>query len=62
MDKTVKVKIGLDGSVEVKTEGFTGSECKDATKVLESALGKVNSDTPTSEMYGVPQRQNQEAR
>lgn len=45
---TVKIK---NGKSTVHTEGFVGSECKDATRALEEALGKVESDENTEEMY-----------
>jgi len=38
-----------DGKAEVKTFGFQGSACLDATRDLEKALGKVTGDIKTAE-------------
>jgi hypothetical protein len=54
--RKIVVKINK-GQVTVTPEGFKGESCKNATAALEKALGKVVSDTPTSEMY---EEQNQE--
>ena len=43
------------GQVTVTPEGYQGETCKDATKLLEKALGKVTADTPTAEMYQIPE-------
>jgi hypothetical protein len=40
-----------DGTVEIKTEGFKGEACKDATKALKDRLGMVVASTDTPEMY-----------
>jgi hypothetical protein len=48
--ETITVEIGSDGSTKVSTKGFKGKACKDATKQLEKALGKVTSDSDTPEM------------
>ncbi len=48
--KQIIVKIG-GGQVNVQPVGYAGETCKDATKALEKALGKVIADTPTNEMY-----------
>ena len=45
------------GSVMVQPEGFKGETCKDATKLLEKALGTITSDVATQEMYESPQQE-----
>ena len=42
--------------ITVKSEGFSGTECRDATKIFED-MGRVVNDTPTEEMYGMTQIQ-----
>ena len=37
--KTIEITISPEGSVSVKTSGFSGSSCKDATRDIERALG-----------------------
>lgn len=49
--KRITVTIKKGGSLEVATDGFSGKECKDATKALEKALGSVTEDNPTQEMH-----------
>ncbi len=51
MNKTIEIIVLPTGEVSVQTKGFTGSSCRDASKALERALGIVQSDKPTAEMY-----------
>ena len=37
--KTIEITVPPEGAVSIKTTGFTGSSCKDATRDLERALG-----------------------
>jgi len=39
--KTIEITVSPEGSVSIKTTGFSGSSCKDATRDLEKALGVV---------------------
>jgi hypothetical protein len=48
---TIEVVIHPAGDVTVQTKGFTGSSCRDASRLIEQALGVVQSDQPTAEMY-----------
>lgn len=38
-EKTIQITVTPDGSVSIKTAGFTGSSCRDATRDMEKALG-----------------------
>jgi hypothetical protein len=38
-EKRIEITISPEGSVSIKTVGFTGSSCRDATRDLERALG-----------------------
>jgi hypothetical protein len=49
--KTIEIIVDAKGECSVQTKGFAGSTCHDASKALEKALGIVESDTPTAEMY-----------
>lgn len=37
--KTIEITVTPQGSVSIKTAGFSGSSCRDATRDLERALG-----------------------
>lgn len=49
--KTIKVKIGKDGTATVLTEGFTGKGCVEETESLEIQLGRAVREEKTSEYY-----------
>lgn len=38
-EKKIEITISPEGSVSIKTSGFAGSSCRDATRDLERALG-----------------------
>jgi hypothetical protein len=38
--KTIEITIAPDGNTRVETKGFAGSECRDASRFVEQALGK----------------------
>jgi hypothetical protein len=44
--KTLNIVIDRVGQVTMQTNGFQGTNCKDATKALEQGLGIVLSDKP----------------
>lgn len=48
--KNILVEISSDGEVKISASGFKGTDCLDATKALEKALGNVKERTPTKEM------------
>jgi hypothetical protein len=37
--KTIQITVSPEGAVNIKTAGFTGSSCRDATRDIERALG-----------------------
>lgn len=49
--KTIEIIVDNKGECTTQTKGFTGSSCRDASRFIERALGVVQSDTPTAEMY-----------
>jgi len=49
--KTIQLIIDPQGEVRLETKGFAGASCREATRALEQALGLIQSDRPTSEMY-----------
>ena len=59
MARTIEVIVSPQGEATVKTQGFAGSDCLQASKFLEQALGIVTADTKTVEFYAVEQSQQQ---
>lgn len=51
MNKTIEITVSPSGETTVQTKGFTGPSCRDASRFVEQALGVVQSDKPTPEMY-----------
>ena len=51
MSKTIEIIVSPDGQSHIETKGFAGSNCREASKFIEQALGERISDTPTSEFY-----------
>ena len=49
--KTIEITVSPEGSVSVKTNGFSGSSCRDATRELERALGISNRETLLPEFH-----------
>jgi hypothetical protein len=45
--KSITILIDKTGHVSMKTQGFEGTTCKDATRALEQGLGIVLSDKPS---------------
>ncbi len=60
--KTIDVIVAPDGSSRVQTHGFTGSQCKEASRFLEQALGTIESEQLTADFYRVETAQTQQAR
>jgi len=38
-EKKIEITVNPEGAVSMKTTGFTGDSCRDATRELERALG-----------------------
>ena len=56
--KIIEIVISPTGETKIETKGFTGSECRDASKFIEQALGKQTSEQLTAEFHEVaPQPQ-----
>ena len=49
--KTIEIVVDRDGRTTVETKGFTGGECRNASRFVEEALGAVASDRPTAEAF-----------
>jgi hypothetical protein len=49
--KIIEITIDSKGQARVETKGFTGTECRDASRFLESALGKTACETLKPEFH-----------
>ncbi|HSG70751.1 MAG TPA: DUF2997 domain-containing protein [Planctomycetaceae bacterium] len=49
--KTLEITVSPTGETKVETKGFSGSECRDASRFVEQALGKTLNEQLTSEFY-----------
>ena len=55
--KTIEIIVSPQGATSIRTTGFTGSSCKDATRDLERALGVAGKETLTAEYHQQPVEQ-----
>ena len=49
--KTIEITVNPQGQTKVETKGFTGSECREASRFVEQALGARASETLTPEFH-----------
>ena len=49
--KTIEITVSPEGATSIKTSGFTGSSCRDATRDLEQALGMAGREHLLSEYF-----------
>lgn len=49
--KTIEITVSIKGETKVETKGFSGSDCQEATRSLELALGARESESLKSEYY-----------
>ena len=61
MSRTIEIIVTPNGQSQVQTKGFTGSSCRQASGVIEQALGQRTSEQLTAEFYQQvsPQQSNQ---
>ena len=55
---TIEIIVAANGETRVVTKGFSGGECRQASKFLEQALGQRTSETLTAEFYQQTQQHN----
>ena len=59
MSKTIEIVVAPDGQTRVETRGFTGSECRQASQLIERALGRQTDELLTAEFYQTASSQQQ---
>ena len=52
-EKKIEITVSPEGATSIKTTGFTGSSCKDATRDLERALGVTGREHLQPEYFRV---------
>ncbi|MBM4088483.1 MAG: DUF2997 domain-containing protein [Planctomycetes bacterium] len=49
--KTIDIIVSPKGETQIETKGFAGSECQQASRFLEQALGRRTDETLTREFF-----------
>ena len=51
MSKIIEIVVAPNGEVRVETKGFTGAECRDASRFVERALGQQTDEQLKTEFH-----------
>ena len=49
--KTIEITVNSKGECKVETKGFSGGECREASRFIEQALGQRTAETLTAEYH-----------
>jgi len=49
--ETIEIIVTANGQTSVQTKGFTGTECRQTSEFIETALGRRSHEQLTSEFY-----------
>lgn len=49
--KIIRVTVSPKGETKIETKGFSGAECRDASRFLERAFGQTGRETLTAEFF-----------
>lgn len=55
--KLIEITVSPTGQTSVQTKGFTGSECREASRFVEEALGQRVNETLTAEFHQAASQQ-----
>jgi len=58
----IVITVSPEGAVSIKTTGFTGPSCRDATKAIEKAMGVSERETLLPEFHQEQQAQRRQVR
>ena len=50
-EKTIEITVSPEGATSIKTSGFTGGSCRDASRDLERALGLAGKESLLPEYF-----------
>ena len=56
--KTIEITIDPKGGTKVETKGFSGGECREASRFVEQAIGLKSAESLTAEFYEQQQASN----
>jgi hypothetical protein len=51
MSKTIEIIVSPQGESKIETKGFSGAECRDASKFIEQTLGQRTDEQLTAEFH-----------
>ena len=51
MNRIIEITVSPKGETKVETKGFSGGECRDASKFIEQALGRRTDEQVTAEFH-----------
>jgi hypothetical protein len=51
MNKIIEIIVSPTGETRLETKGFSGAECKEASKFVEQALGAAAGEQVTAEFH-----------
>jgi hypothetical protein len=51
VSKIIEVIVAPNGETKVETKGFVGTECQDASRFIEQALGQQTGEKLTAEFH-----------
>ena len=49
--KTIEITVAPNGRAKVETKGFTGAQCREASRFVETALGKATGEQLKPEFH-----------
>ena len=55
--KCIEITVSPTGQTDVQTKGFSGGECREASRFVEEALGQRVSETLTGEFHQADMQQ-----
>jgi hypothetical protein len=51
LNRTIEITVDPKGRARVETRGFAGTECREASRFVEQALGTRSGETLTAEFH-----------
>lgn len=51
MSRTIEILVSPTGETKLETKGFSGAECREASKFIEQTLGQRTDEQVTAEFH-----------